>query len=1842
MKKNILTTLFVALLLPIAAMADSYTTLWKKYDVAVQKDHPQTAQRLLDDICSKAEKERAYGQLLKAQTAFLSDYNLFNPDSIPPRIERLKLCAQAAERRGDYVLAAVYESALGGIYYNESEYYPDANELSEEAYRKSMAHPDALAAAYSTGYEPFVVDGVDSKYYYDDLLHIIGMAAGDYRGMHDYYAAHGKRQAACLSALKMVNQQRHYGDRNCVKKSKYINSLDSLVSEYGDLVVCGEVAIARYQYMANADDVTAEEKNNYINYALTKWGAWPRMNILRNAQRTLTLPSFHAMLGGEMALPGVPRKVIVMGLTNIGELRVTASRLDINNADDYNLSNDKEYARLRRHIIADEKPVTDVRRYVGLPAYQTVSDTLELNGLRSGLYLVELSTDNVSIPVKRHLLHVCNIYPLIETLPGNRYRIAVVNATTGEAERGAKVELYYVKDSERAEYDVETLTTDSNGELYVDAASRQPDKYRISTASEQVFPLTPINGHFYYAGQQKPTENSVIYTDRRIYRPGQTVHAAVLAYRYDGVQQRGEAQKALTLNLTLRNVNNEEVASKSVTTDEYGMASADFVLPSTGLSGNYTLRCDYGNGSLYSFSVEEYKRPTFSVDIAKPAESYTMGDTVRLAAKAVSFAGVPVQGAKVRVKVVRRPSWFWRYASSDCRTETVYNGDALTSADGTFTVKVPIAVPDTYEEHPSRFYTFDVTADVTDMAGETQYGETSLPYSDRPTMLTCDLPAMTLASKLNTIKFDYVNNAGDPVDGDVVYYIDNTRYTCKANATVQFDGGALSSARHRLVAYCGSDTLTQHFVTFALDDRHAPVATHDWFYVSDQRFKSKSEPVFVQLGSTDSIQHVVYTLVAGDKVIADGRADLHNEVRTHALTYNDAWGDGITLSVAWVKNGTAYQHTERIERPQPDTHLDIAWTTFRDRLVPGQRETWKLDVKRPDGKPAKAQLLATLYDKSLDQLRPHSIQFGLPAYNNLPWLSWKTFYNNRMFAYSEMPVDFLDVDDLKFSYFSGVGKQSILLGCCITAPTTQFGRRNLNRVAFDAAAPGAENAVVESKRSETIDAVEMPQAPTAGSGNAPKPTTHAEVRENLNETAFFYPGLVTDDKGSISLQFTLPESVTTWQFYGLAHDEAMNSGTIEATAVAKKTVMVQPNLPRFVRSADKGVLVARISNTADKATSGIARLALLDPATEKELWHRDVKFAAKAGETVTAQFDFDMSKIDNDGLLICRVTATGRGFSDGEQHYLPVLPDRETVVNTATFVQNEAGTLDVDLKPLFAVDDKHNRLTVEYTENPEWLMIQALPTVATPSGDNAVALASALYVNSLSYSLLNQSDDLHSTIYLWKNSADATTLRSKLEQNADLKQTLLSETPWLMDANSETEQMQMLVNYFDTSQMEYRLSDCAERLARLQNADGSFSWWKGMEGSPSMTVSVATTLARLNRKVRLYTGVNTMLSKAMEYLDKYINREVKLMKEQPDADKQCPSELAVEYLYAKALSEKSYNVGTQKNIDYLVRLLAKQSPHLSIYGKSVAATVLAANGRTAEALDMAKSIKEYTVYNERTGRYFDTPKALYSWFDYRIPSQVAAIEALQNITPDDRQTIDEMKRWLLQSKRTQAWGTPVNAVNAIYAFFGGDSPSLPTLDSHPQARFKLNGKALDTPKATVCLGYVKTTHTGANLATLTIDKQSDGTSWGAVYAQFVQPTTEVADASEGMSVKRELLRGGKPLAAGETLAVGDRITVRITVNAERDYDFVQLSDRRAACLEPVAQQSGYRHGYYIESKDNVANYFFNCMSKGRHVVETEYYVDRAGQYQTGTCSVQCAYSPEFAARTKAVSLNVAK
>jgi len=1876
-KKLLMTVVCLMALSNLQMMAQGYTTLWKQVSDAQEKDLPQTELDVLGKIATKATSERAYGQLLKAKLRQAAVQTQIAPDSADVELTRVKEDLAKAEQSGNRVLAAVYQSVLGRIYKDKADGNgyrfgaddPNKTEykaLSAEYYAKSMEPVAQLAKQSSKGYEPALVEGADSHIFGGDLLHVLGMEAEDYQTLHDWYLHHGNRQAACICAYYQTQKDR-FADVNEVRKSKYLQTIDSLINVYQDLKECGELAIERYQFMDQAEDATAEEKMNYINYALQHWGAWPRMNILRNAQNQLTLPSFLVSIGEGIQLPNTERRVEVRQLVNCQRLTMTVSRLNIKGDTDLEPNNDQDYAKLKKLIVNDGTQQTVTRRYVGQPDYKVLQDSMTIGGLPVGVYLVEFSTDRPNMRTERMLLHVSDLFVMHEYLPDNLIRLVAVNATTGRPVPGAKIRLKTNTYNRNNGTQVNTLTTDGRGEAQFKWEERRPSEIYVYTEKDDASPEQWISGGYSFYNN-KTTQNVYnVLTDRKLYRPGQTVHAAVIAYQ-NLANRDTKVNAGEKLTLTLRNANHEVVEEKEVRTDEFGKASADFALPASGLTGQFSIQAK--NSSAY-FSVEEYKRPTFQVEFDEVTEKYQDGDTVTVVGHVKSFAGVPVQGAQVKYNVVRRRAlWWWRSGPENDKTLVT---DTLTTDDeGRFEVKVPMVMPESRNQQTwGRFYNFVVEADATDAAGESHHGETSLPLSDKATAFSMSMPSHIEVDNMARVTFSYLNNAGKPIPGDVIYRIFKGSKDSKelketqstpANEPFDMKVSHLKSGLYTLEGICGEDTVTHEFVVFSLKDKRPAVETHNWFYASAQEFPADGRPIYVQMGSSDKDQHIVYTLFTGDKVLESGVIDQSNAITTRQFTYKEEYGDGVLFTCAWVREGRLYTHLTEMRKPLPDKRLNLSWKTFRDRLTPGQKEEWTLHIaplSSPEGDTkaskgvegpsgAGASVLAVLFDKSLDEIREHSWPFSLNLRRNLPATNWQGRRVADISLYGEQPYKSLIERALTFTHFDNEMFDF--------SPRMVFNYSNNVRVR------GARPMMMAKAAEEMVTADALPEAPIGAldvkgedealvgsiaglakgdAGEGGKAAESTQMRENLNETAFFYPQLVTDENGDVTMKFTLPESITTWRFMALATDKEVRYGTLESEVVAKKDVMIQPNVPRFMRQGDKGQLSARIFNTGEKAVKGTALIELLDPETEKVVYSQNKPFSVEAGKTASVSFDVDASspRLADQSLLVCRVSASGNGFSDGEQHYLPILPNRELVINTVPFTQNGPGTKTIDLTTI--AGKGQSDLTVEYTNNPAWLMIQTLPTVAKTSENNAISQAAAFYANSLAAHLLHLSPRIKSTIELWKREAGSeTSLMSSLEKNQELKTMVLDETPWVAEARHESEQKQLLSDYFDENSVDYRLENNLAQLRKLQNSDGSWSWWPGMPGSLYMTVAVSKMMVRLTAM----TGDNNrqaadMLSNAWPFMGRQIIKEVEEMKklEKKGAKNLRPSETAIDWLYLTTIDGRKLSADVAAAKTYLVNRLSKQTKEFTIYGKAVSSVILAKNGYEQKAKEYLQSIREYTVYKEEMGRYFDTRKAYYSWFDYKIPTEVAAIEAISLLQPADTKTVEEMQRWLLQEKRTQNWDTPLNAVDAVYAFMKGNTDVLENQGS--LAVLKVDGKQLEISAATAGLGYVKNSQTGSGFKTFTAEKTSEGTSWGAVYTRSFQPLTEISDAQSGLKVKREVIAQDKTL---NTLKVGDRIRVRITIEADRDYDFVQVSDKRAACLEPLGQLSGYHWGYYCAPRDNVTNYYFDRMAKGTHIVETEYYVDRTGTYQTGTCTVQCAYSPEYTARAAARQFTVSE
>lgn len=1875
MKKTLI-ALFAALMLPVATFADKYTGLWKEYNEAVKKDLPKSQINVLERIAASATKEKSYGNLLKAETRRINTLASISADSIPGAIRMFEAQAANAEN-SDKALAAVYYCVLADVYEKvewKSSTFPNAGQTAKDYARKALAHPEVLAAKNAGGYVPFVKEGTDSRIFNNDLLSVVGYTLKEYRLLNDYYNKTGNRTAALVTALDMVESENgktyRYGIADKAKGNRYIARLDSIINIYADLPECGEAALKKYDCLNNCADVTPAQKADFINAATKRWAAWRNIPRLNSEYERLIQPYFDA----RMKETTLPERADTMEVTvrNLKNIKTTITRLNLSGNTDLIANTEKDWAKIRKLMIASS--AITVNTPVALKhKYDKKCFYVAMPKLKPGLYVVEVSADDNALATQRNMLAVSDIYMASIKLPERKQRIVVVSATTGQPIPEAKVQLTY---SDRTKA---TVTTDKNGEVIVAPRNSDLQLMRAYTTKDNFMQNTDAWTYFNYYGNNQKYSRTTLFTDRAIYRPGQTVHVSAVAYNIDGLHSTKVAS-GKELTITLRNANNKVVAEKTVTTDDYGTASADFTLPEGSvMNGRFDIR-SRGNGSGYqSFLVEEYKRPTFEVTIDKVDKEYHNGDTVIVSGKAMTYAGVPVQGARVAYSVKRNKArWFWRYSDNEDTDKTMLTDTIATDAEGKFELRIPVIMPEGYEEKNDngmdrerfvwqRYYTFTASAQVTDNAGESHDATTSLTLGTMPTTLTFDMPDKALKDSMLCVTFKRLNASAKEIKGDVKYWFDNNPnnvYTAKANEKTSINWSkmqGLESGKHRLWAVCGNDTISRQFVLFSINDTKPAENTPDWAYLSSTAFPKDGKPVYVQVGSSCEDTHIFYTVIAAKKVVESGAYDVSNGIVTIPYSYKEEYGEGLLLNYVWVKDGVTYSHKFSIARPMQDKSLNMKWTTFRDKLTPGQKETWTLNISRPentdvinknyiDNEEKGCQLLAMMYDKSLDQIAKSNFSFSLSLSQNLPSTEWKTMTQRTVSQAASKDIKWFWTKPLAFSHFDYSLEELTRARWTVGAifdesrPVSIRGYGTVLKakeevVRSESAAANEDRGYALEIRKDS-EVKRETEAEMAANGNETQEETEngnaaLQIRENMQETAFFYPALYADKDGNVKISFTLPESVTTWNFRGFAHDRNMNYGMIEGECVASKKIMVMPNMPRFVRNGDKATIATRVANTTDKEISTTLTLQMVDPATDKVLFSKQQKISIAANSTASATFEY--SPDGKNELLVCRISADGKDYSDGEQHYLPVLPDADRVTNTVPFTFLDKAEKNILMDSIFPKDATNKKLTVEYTANPTWLMIQALPYVAQHSDRNAISMASAYYANVLGKYIMNQSPVIKKVVELWKkeNKNEEGSLLSALEKNQKLKTLVLEETPWVMDADRETDQKRMLCTFFNESAIDYSISSLLTNMKKLQNSDGSWSWWEGMRGSASITAQVVETLARLKSMTK-DNNADKMIDKAMAYLGNIVVKEYEdMMKAEKAGRKVCIYDShAIQYLYINALLNRKLTGREKPAKDYLLDYLRKDRQR-NIYAKALMAVILNKDGKTSEAKEYVESIKQYSVAKTDMGRYFDTRHADYSWFDFRIPTQTAAIEAIKAVCPDDKQTVDEMRLWLLQSKRTQAWDTPINSVNAVYAFIDGNYEVLSN-GNNGGMTIALDGKNKTLPKVSAGLGYSKVVYDIDKQKTLTISKTDSNTSWGAAYAQFSQKAENITDNGSGIKVKREIISDKRQ----DALTCGDKIKVRITISADRDYDFVQVVDKRAACMEPVKQISGYHWGYYCVPKDNATNYYFDSMAKGEHVVETEYYVDRSGNYTTGTCTVQCAYSPEFTGRTGAKTLNI--
>lgn len=1879
-------SLIVLLVMSVFApmQAQTYDNLWKELEVLERKDLPKSVISEAMKIYDKAKAEQNVPQMMKAYLTAMQYRSLLTPDSLKVDMNGLE---QWASQTGSMEDKAILYSILG-------EMTMPADVKKGLGYlQASLKDKDRLLLIPVEKLRPMVRVGEASKRYFrDNLYNLLARRAIQIMQQYRWQAAAKANQTNSLPAdmtdMDQFVTYQFVPVSDCDLTAAVMQTYQSLLKAYdtetereGWLLTGIDALNYLYRNFSGnfSNDVCQQELRKWIHtypavktvpeayLALAQFlqyqnnqverlrivregiAGYPRyegINQLKNIEKEILNASLSLEIA--TAYPGEQQSVKVnyKNLTGI-TLQLYKVNLPVTSAVLQNRTThfESKYARLQREEHFSLKPTTD---------YLNVDTTLTIQAPQAGIYFLKAVPDGKKGVSDGTLMNVTALKTIYRPLPDGTLELVVVDAVSGQPVSEAEVTIYTEKGGGYSPQ--QTYQADKQGTLKLDFLNSNKYWYNAHTAADNAMPILNFWKNDYYYKESKRKEVLQLFTDRSIYRPGQTVYVSGLAYEMEKDSTRVLTDKKYTVSLY--DANNNETGKVEVRTNGFGSFSGQFVLPSPCLTGYFSLRAA---DTSVSFKVEEYKRPTFDVTFEPVKVEYQVGDSIEVVGMAKTFAGAPVQNARVHYNISRSYAWVWRFMG---RGSARWEGEAMTDADGKFSVPVHFEIDSDRRESPLWYYTYNIQADVTDGAGETQQANLSLPLGSTSMVLNMDnLPDNLVKEKKLEIKLTAMNLSGEPVDTPVTYQVVEMEEqkdgqekegrkvltgTVEANKSFVPEAiYALPSGNYRLKLSAKDTqgrecTASKNFLLFSLNDKRPPFVITDWFYQDGLEFDAAS-PATIYIGSSEKNVYLLYDVFAGNKRLESKRIELSDSVVSFRFPYKKEYGDGILVSMAFVKDGRLYSHNARIMKPAPEKKLQLKWTTFRDKLRPGQQEEWKLTVLYPDGSPAEAEMLATMYDASLDKIySAHKLDFGVDFHYVVPLTYWNTSYMRNAYLYVDFPLKRLRAVPLEYSelIIPSTGRmEAMVVGYGGSPRATLAGALKI-RGRSAANAVMNQEAVTDMVLQEEMVETSAQEKVEMGSSEELAETGDIQIRENFAETAFFYPQLRTNEKGEVSISFVLPESLTRWKFMGLAHTRNVDYGKIEATATASKEFMLQPNMPRFVRVGDKANIAASLMNLSDKGVKGIVRMELFNPETEKVFYSQKQKFDVKGGETGHVNFTFEVS--DKYAVMACRMVADGDTFSDGEQRYIPVLTDKQWVTETVPLNVNGEGAHTFSLENLFNKHSKtasEQRLTVEFTAHPAWYVVQALPVVANPQNEDALSWATAYYAHSLAAFIVKENPRIKQVFDSWKaQGGTKETFMSNLQKNQELKNILLAETPWLTEATNEAEQKQRIATLFDLNTMNSQLAVSVEKLGELQNADGAWSWYKGMQGSRYVTTQVMEMLVRLNALTHqdADSRMQPMIQKGFEYLGKQAAEEYKSMKE---AEKKGavglrPSEQVLRYLYICALDGKA--PVDEKVNRYFIDKLSGEGKELTIYGKALGAIILQQAGKVAEARLFMQSLMEYSVVTDEMGRYFDTPKARYSWFSYKIPTEVAAMEAIQRITKDTK-AIDEMKRWLLKQKQTQTWETPIATADAVYALMATGASDL--LANTGGVEITLGKEVIRTP-ADNAIGYIKKTVSGdvMNIKKVSVDKEGTGMGWGAVYAQYLESMDQIGEQGNGLSVSRQLYKGDEALNESAPLKVGDRITVRLTVKADRDMDFVQIKDDRAACMEPLQAVSGFRWGnglgYYQATKDASTQFFIDQMRKGTYVIEYQVYVNRTGEYQAGIATVQSAYAPEFGGHTR--------
>jgi len=1768
---------------------------------------------------------------------------------------------------------------------------------------------------------------------------------------------------ADLVRLNLVHQK----SVNELKDSLYLEALKRLERKFSNIPYSSEVSyyIAKH-YNTRADkydplnETTSRYKNdNKTAYTICKdiIKKFPGTSGMEKCKSLLTEIE-RKDLSFEIVDVNLPGKVLaaMIRYKSFEKLYMRVNSID---KDDLKKIKEKHYGRELYEVLLKESQVVK-QNVIDLPVdedYNSHSTEYLIDSLPCGQYILILSNnekfshkENISV---YQMFTVSSISYVNRRNQDGSLDFYVLNRETGEPMSGVSAQAWYSKyNYTLRKYQTikgGVYTSDDNGYFQIPSGAENTRSFYLEFRKGNDYLNTRNSFYTYRYEEYDPGREyrTYIYTDRAIYRPGQTVYFKGITITTEGKEQRSDIAANYSTKVTFYDVNSQKISELDVTTNEYGTFSGTFNIPTGLLNGRMQIYTP--SGSKY-ISVEEYKRPKFEVKMLPLDGNYLLNDDVEVKGQAIAYAGSNITDAMVTYRIVRTPVWrgwwYYWYYSPDVE---IANGKTTTDEKGEYKISFN-AVPDlTIPKDNNVSFNYRIYVDVTDINGETQSTEKNITVGYVALQVDINIPEKTDMDAENEFDITTQNLNGEfiPAKGEVIIYKlkepeeparerkwvrpdkyiyseaewkklypgnvykDENQllkleklekvYTAQFNTETGRELKMKNLASWKAGRYVaeisskdafGNDILNKRFFTaFSQKRTEMPLTAINWFTV----IKSEGEPgEFAKflIGTSEKDVKILYEVEHKGEIVHKEWMALSDRQKLIEVPIVEKYRGNFSVHFVFIKNNRIYKHTEVIKVPYTSKELDIEFETFRNKLYPGQDEEWRIRIKGKKGDKIAAEMMATLYDASLDQFAKNYWNFDIyQRYYTALYLTTSTFSTLTSYTVEQNFHDYYyhtqdQYDMLNWFGFNYYGMYHYRYatksaGVKMTETTMALEEPEATEMDFGMVEEETDGALMDEtvmegqkmdkgKNGDDEDEeLENQIAEKTESGGMP-PT---KVRTDFKETAFFYPHLTTNEDGEVIIKFTIPESLTRWRMMGMAHTKDLKYGFVENELITQKELMVLPNIPRFFRENDKIVLPAKISNVSEKEITGKATVEFFDAITMKPVSNilndeKEKEFTIPAKQNAVVKWNLDIP--EGLGAVTYRIVAKSDKFSDGEENAVPVLTNRMLVTESLPLPVRGKTTKTFEFKKLKGSGSsktlRHHKVTLEFTSNPAWYAVQALPYLMEYPYECSEQVFSRYYANKLASHIANSSPKIKRVFDSWKNTPGSEALLSNLEKNQELKSLILEETPWVLNAQNETERKRRVALLFDLNRMANELESAMRKIQKLQAPNGGWPWFKGMPDSRYITQHIVCGFGHLDKLGVQNSGENkkirSMIEKAVYYLDDRVREDYEYLLEHYKGDELEKNHLGytqVHYLYTRSFYYDMFEIKKKNKeaFDYYKGQAEKYWLTNSKYMQGMIALALHRFGNQKTPAAIIKSLKEHALHSEEMGMCWKDVIGGYYWYQAPIETQALLIEVFHEVA-DDKKSVDDMKVWLLKQKQTQDWRTTKATVEAVYALLleGTDWLATDELVQVKVGTIDVDPKKMDDVQVEAGTGYYKTSwdrgEITPDMGDITVTKTTEGIAWGALYWQYFEQLDKITPHETPLKLNKKLFierdsDSGKimePLEDDTELKVGDKIIVRIELRVDRMMEYVHMKDMRASGFEPINVISRYKYqgglGYYESTRDAATNFFMGYMPKGTYVFEYPLRVSHSGDFSNGITTIQCMYAPEFTSHSEGIRVKV--